>query len=125
MFLQGEKAVTRRILDVKVAVRTYGSTKLLKLHTWSECNPNYKLVDLATLSRADVGDEVVVDMRCPHSLHDILVIGDRGTIYQWHISNGRKSTSALNILVLNSKINCNSAILGRSSIRMVESHPQP
>lgn len=88
------------IIGVGVAVRTYGSTKLFKLNTWSECNPHYKLTGLATLSRADMGDEVIVDMKHVGSLHDVLTVGDRGSIYQWHISNGGKSTSALNTLVL-------------------------
>ena len=100
--LHREIAVTKTmvIIDVRIAVRTYGSTKLFKLNTWSECNPHYKLTDLATLSRADMGDEVMVDMKHVRSTSDVLTVGDRGSIYQWHISNGEKSTSALNILVL-------------------------
>jgi hypothetical protein len=99
IILHREIAVTE-ILGVGVAVRTYGSTKLFKLNTWSECNPHYKLTDLATLSRTDVGDEVIVDMKHVPSSHDILTVGDRGSIYQSHISNGGKSPSALNTLVL-------------------------
>lgn len=113
----------RAIIDVRVAVRTYGSTKLLKLHTSSEPSSNYKLRGLATLSRADIGDGVVVDMKHVHSSNDVLVVGDRGVIYQWHISNGDKSTSALNVLVLKLRFNTNSTIIERSSI-MRESHPQ-
>ena len=88
------------LTDVRVAVRTYGSTKLFKLNSQSERNPHYKLTDLATLSRADMGDEVIVDMKHIPSSHDVLTVGDRGSIYQSHIFNGGKSTSALNILVL-------------------------
>lgn len=96
IFLHREIAVieTVVIIDVRVAVRTYGSTKLFKLNTSSECNPHYKLTDLATLSRADVGDEVIVDMKHVRSSQDVLSVGDRGSIYQCHISNGGKSTSA-------------------------------
>ena len=108
------------IIGVGVAVRTYGSTKLFKLNTWSECNPHYKLTDLATLSRADMADEVMVDMRHVRSSHDVLTLGDRGSIYQWHISDGKKFMSALNFLVLKLKFSANYTMLGRSSIRMAE-----
>lgn len=104
------------IIGVGVAVRTYGSTKLFKLNTRSESH--YKLTDLATLSRADIGDEVMVDMKHVRSSHDVLTVGDRGSIYQWHISNGGKSRSVLNILALKLKLNANFTILGRSSIRI-------
>ena len=83
---------TKIIIDIRVAIRTYGSTKLLKLHTGSESNPNHELMDLAALSRADMCDEVVVDMKHVRSSHDVLAVGDRGTIYQWHVSNGKEST---------------------------------
>ena len=113
------------IIGVGVAVRTYGSTKLFKLNTWSECNPRYKLMDLATLSRADLGDEVMVDMKHVRSSQDVLTVGDRGSIYQSHISNGRKSTSALNVLVLRLRFNANFTILAHSFIRVTQSRPQP
>lgn len=90
---------TMVIIGVGVAVRTYGSTKLFTF------NPHYNLTDLASLSRADMGDEVIVDMKHVRSSHDILTVGDRGSIYQCHISNGGKSTSALNILVLKLRFN--------------------
>jgi hypothetical protein len=126
ILLHREIAVTGTMaIDVGVAVRTYGSTELFKLNTWSECNPHYKLTDLATLSRAEMGDEAMVDMKHVRSSHDVLSVGDRGSVYQWHISNGVKSTSALNILVLKLGFNANFTIfLGRSSIRMAESRPQ-
>jgi hypothetical protein len=127
ILLHREIAVTETmvIIGVKVAVRTYGSTKLFKLNTWSDCNPYYNLTDLATLSRADMGDEVMVDMKHVRSSHDVLTVGDRGSIYQWHISNGGKSTSVLNILVFKLRFNANFKNLGRLSIRMAESRPQP
>ena len=117
---------TKTIIDVRFAVRTFGSTKLFKLNTWSEFGPYHNLTDLATLSRADMGDEVMVDMKHLHSSHDVLAVGDRGTIYQWHISNGgkSKSTSALNILILKLRFNVNFIILGRLSTRIAESRPQ-
>ena len=107
-------------IGVGIAVRTYGTTKLFKLNTWSECSPHYKLTDLATLSRADVGDEVIVDMKHVPSSHDILTVGDRGSIYQSHISNGGKSSSVLNAL-LKLKFNANFIRLDSSSIGMAES----
>ena len=127
ILLDGEISITETmvIIGVGVAVRTYGSTKLFKLNTWFECSPHYKLTDIATLSRADVGDEVIVDMKHVPLSHHVLTVGDRGSIYQSHISNGGKSTSALNILALKLRFNSNFTILGRSSIRMAESRPQP
>ena len=116
---------TMAIIGVGVAVRTYGSTKLFKLNTWSECNPHYTLTDLATLSRADLGDEVMVDMKHIHSSYDVLTVGDRGSVYQSHISNGGKSMSALNVLVFKLMFNASFTILGLSSIRITESRPQP
>ncbi|KAF8798099.1 hypothetical protein BYT27DRAFT_7203813 [Phlegmacium glaucopus] len=96
--------------DVRIAVRTFSFTKLLKLHTWSEFDPNYKLMDLATLSRADMCDEVIVDMKHVHSSHDVLAVGDKGTVYQWHVSNARQSTSALNILTFKLEFNANATL---------------
>lgn len=127
VLLHREIAVTEImvIIGVGVAVRTYGSTKIFKLNTWSECDPHYKLTDLATLSRSDVGEEIIVDMKHVSSSHDILTVGDCGSIYQSHISNGGRSTSALNILVLKLRFNANFTILGHSSIRMGESRLQP
>jgi hypothetical protein len=110
------------VIDVTVAVRTYGSTKIFKSNAWSECSPHYKLRDLATLSRADVGDEVIVDMKHVPTSHDVLTVGDKGSIYQSHISNGGKSTSAINILT---KAIADFTFLGRSSFRMAENRPQP
>ena len=93
-----ENSRNRVIIGVGVAVRTYGSTKLFKLNPWPQCSPHYyKLTDLATLSRADVGDEVIVDMKHIPSSLDVLTVGDRGSIYQSHIGNGGKSTSALTL----------------------------
>ena len=91
------------IIDVRVAVRTYGSAKLFKLNTSSECNPHYKLTDLATLSRANVDDEVIIDIKHVRSSQDVLTVGNRGSIYQWHYSNGGKSTSVLNNILVKQK----------------------
>lgn len=103
IILHREIAATETvIIGVGVAVRTYGCTKLFKLNTF---NPHYNLTDLASLSRADMGNEVMVDMKHVRSSHDVLTVGDRGSIYQCHISNGGKFTSVLNILVLKLRFN--------------------
>lgn len=70
-----------------LAVRTHGSTSILRLK--SSGSP---LENLGTLLRADIGNHEMMDMKLTGTPYEVITINERGSLHQTNFLNGSKSS---------------------------------
>ncbi|KAF8965245.1 hypothetical protein BDZ97DRAFT_1659285 [Flammula alnicola] len=86
--------VSKSQTDSNLAVRTYSCTKLFNMkHVDSSSRPS--VTGLASLSRKEMGNETVVDIKHSPAAPGLLAVGDNGTVFNWDISNETKAITLL------------------------------
>ncbi|KAF9484739.1 hypothetical protein BDN70DRAFT_87611 [Pholiota conissans] len=81
--------------DTNVAIRTYTSTTLFNIK-WNDSLYGPSLSQGATITRKDLNNETLVDMKYLCTRDQLLNVGDRGSVFMCNISDGTQNMPLYN-----------------------------